>query len=348
MSAADGGSGGASPLLSIKGLSVEFRTRRGVVRGVDDVTLDIHRGETLALVGESGSGKSVTSLSIMRLIDDRVGRISSGSVVLRLVDGRLVNLASLNEAELRDIRGNHVAMVFQEPMTSLDPVYPVGKQVAEAIRIHQGKSKSEAARAAAEMLRRVGIPDPERRANDFPHQMSGGMRQRVMIAMALSCRPALLIADEPTTALDVTIQAQILDLIRALHAELDMAVLFITHNLGIVAEFANRVAVMYAGQIVEEAKVEEIFDQPLHPYTAGLLRSIPRVDPSREHAPGARRARLYAIEGAVPDPANLPPGCAFSNRCPFVAEVCTASRPDLVRVASTRSVRCHRWREVRP
>nr|WP_188910820.1 ABC transporter ATP-binding protein [Aureimonas endophytica] len=330
---------GAEPLLSIRDLTTVFPTERGTVRSVDGVSFDIVPGRTLGLVGESGSGKSVTSLSILRLIERGGGRIAGGSIRLG-GKGRAVDLATASEPELRAIRGNDVAMVFQEPMTSLDPVWSVGRQIEEAVRLHQKVGRREARARAVELLRLVGIPAPEKRVDDYPHQLSGGMRQRVMIAIALACRPSLLIADEPTTALDVTIQAQILDLIARLQKEIGMAVLFITHNLGVIAQIADEVAVMYAGQIVERAPVRAIFADPRHPYTQGLLDSIPR----QGHAAGG--GRLPAIGGLPPSPLALPPGCRFAPRCRFAIDACLGANPPLETVAPGRAVRCLRWREV--
>ncbi len=329
-----------APLLEVTGLRTSFATPRGKVQSVDDVSFAIPRGKTLGLVGESGSGKSVTSLSVMRLVGRGGGSVDAGRIVLRPREGREVDLLSLPEPKMRDIRGRDMAMIFQEPMTSLDPVWSIGAQIAESVRLHQGVSKREARARAIEMLRLVGIPAPERRVDDYPHQLSGGMRQRVMIAIALSCRPGLLIADEPTTALDVTIQAQILDLIRRLQAEIGMSVLFITHNLGVVAETADRVAVMYAGQVVEEGPVADMFAAPRHPYTVGLLNSIPGTA-----APAADR-RLPTIGGAPPSPFALPAGCRFAPRCPLATDACRAAVPPLADIGPGRKVRCIRWTEV--
>ncbi len=332
----------ANRLLEVDNLKVHFFTDEGVVKAVDGVSFHIDKGETLAVVGESGSGKSVTSLAIMRLIPSPPGKIVDGSIRFRGKDGVEKNLVELPEAEMRKIRGNDIAMIFQEPMTSLNPVYTVGDQIAEAIMLHQGKTKKEALEMAAEMLELVGIPEPKKRLSNYPHQMSGGMRQRVMIAMALSCNPSLLIADEPTTALDVTIQAQILELMKQLQEEIGMSVLFITHNLGVVAEIADRVVVMYAGRAVEEADVIPTFKEPLHPYTMGLLNSVPRVDRAAE-----QQERLEAIPGNVPNPLFLPPGCAFHPRCRwFEAGRCDAEVPPLEDAGDGHMVRCFRWREI--
>lgn len=303
-------------LLEVRDLQTSFMTRDGPVRAVNGVSLQLDRGETLGLVGESGCGKSVTALSIMRLIPVPPGRIAGGPILFRGED-----LRAKSEAEMRRIRGNSLSMIFQEPMTSLNPVYTCGFQIMEVIQLHQRRSRAEARRRAIEMLALVGIPSPEQRVGEYPHRLSGGMRQRVMIAMALACNPSILIADEPTTALDVTIQAQILELIGKLQDELGMAVLIITHDLGVVAEVANRVAVMYAGRIVEQAKVEDIFARPLHPYTRGLLDSIPRL--------GGTLDRLSVIPGAVPDANELPPGCAFHPRCSLADHRCRSEVPVL-------------------
>ena len=313
-------------LLSVKNLSTEFPVKKGIVRAVEDVSFDVDQGEILAIVGESGSGKSVTSLSIMGLLAEP-GHVAGGSMEFEGKD-----LATLSEKQYRELRGNDMAMIFQEPMTSLNPVYRVGNQIVEAIRTHEKVSKAEAKDRAVDLLRKVGIPSPEARINDYPHQMSGGMRQRVMIAMALACNPKLLIADEPTTALDVTIQAQILDLLRRLRDDTGMAVLLITHDLGVVSETADRVVVMYCGQVVEEAEVRTLFDHPMHPYTLGLLKSIPRLEDDDSK-------RLYMIKGMVPNPLEMPPGCHFSDRCDSCMDVCRTKVPELVDVDGHK-VRC--------
>lgn len=310
-------------LLQIENLETHFITDAGTVRAVDNVSLSVRKGETLGIVGESGCGKSVTALSVLRLIPNPPGKIVGGKIVL---DGR--NLLDLPEKEMRKVRGASISMIFQEPMTSLNPVFTVGDQIAEGIRLHQGLSKRAAWNKASEMLRLVHIPDPERRVKEYPHQMSGGMRQRVMIAMALSCNPHLLIADEPTTALDVTIQAQILELLNQLKAEMGMAVMLITHDLGVVADTAARVAIMYAGRVVEEAPVLELFANPLHPYTRGLLNSMPRIEKSE------RRPRLQAIPGMVPDLLDLPQGCKFQARCTKVFDACRGEEPQLKTIGS--------------
>ena len=313
-------------LLSVKNLSTEFPVKKGIVRAVEDVSFDVDQGEILAIVGESGSGKSVTSLSIMGLLAEP-GHVAGGSLEFEGKD-----LATLSEKQYRELRGNAMAMIFQEPMTSLNPVYRVGNQIVEAIRTHEKVSKAEAKDRAVDLLRKVGIPSPEARINDYPHQMSGGMRQRVMIAMALACNPKLLIADEPTTALDVTIQAQILDLLRRLRDDTGMAVLLITHDLGVVSETADRVVVMYCGQVVEEAEVRTLFDHPMHPYTLGLLKSIPRLEDDDSK-------RLYMIKGMVPNPLEMPPGCHFSDRCDSCMDICRTKVPELVDVDGHK-VRC--------
>jgi len=301
-------------LLRIRGLAVSFATEDGVARAVDGVDLDIAAGETVGLVGESGCGKSVTALSVLRLVPQPPGRYEAGEIVFR---GR--DLLKLNNRQMRAVRGRDIAMIFQEPMTSLNPVFTIGYQICEAIELHQRKRGRAARELAAEMLRKVGMSNPEQRLDAYPHQLSGGMKQRAMIAMALVCRPALLIADEPTTALDVTIQAQILDLIRGLQAELGMATLLITHNLGVVAEMARRVAVMYAGRVVEEAGVEDLFASPKHPYTAGLFRSLPNLSGPRQ--------RLEVIPGSVPSLFEMPAGCRFCPRCPLAQERCRREYP---------------------
>jgi oligopeptide/dipeptide ABC transporter ATP-binding protein len=306
-------------LLEVRNLHTIFDTEDGVVPAVDGVDLYIDKGETLGVVGESGCGKSVTSLSIMRLVG-RPGRISGGEILFNGDD-----LLKKPEPEMRKIRGNQISMIFQEPMTSLNPVYTVGDQIAEAIVLHQHKTRAQAFQQAVEMLRTVGIPAAERRAHEYPHQMSGGMRQRVMIAMALSCNPNLLIADEPTTALDVTIQAQILEIMRDLQKNFGSAIMIITHDLGVIAETASRVDVMYAGKVVEEADVKTLFALPHHPYTEGLLQSIPRLD--------TPKGRLHVIEGVVPNPLALPQGCRFAPRCPYVRDVCREKEPALMEVA---------------
>ena len=316
-------------LLEIRGLKTYFATDNGVVHAVDGVDLAIDRGETLGVVGESGCGKTVTAMSVLKLIAMPPGRIVAGQI---LWQGR--DLVPLTPEEMRPIRSKEIGIVFQEPMTSLNPVYTVGAQIAETVREHEGLGRRAALEKAVEMLRLVHIPNPHRRVNDYPHQFSGGMRQRVMIAMALSCNPKLLIADEPTTALDVTIQAQILELITEMKERLGMAVMLITHAMGVVAETAQRVAVMYAGKVVEEAPVGELFSRPRHPYTRGLIRSIPRIDRA------GRKERLAAIAGIVPSLLEPPPGCRFAARCEFAMPVCNAATPPLRRVATDHEVAC--------
>jgi peptide/nickel transport system ATP-binding protein len=317
-------------LLEIRGLKTDFLTDDGTVHAVDGVDLAVERGETLGLVGESGCGKSVTALSVLKLIPMPPGRIVDGRILWR---GR--DIVPLGPHDMQKIRSKEIAIVFQEPMTSLNPVYTVGDQIAEVIRLHEGLGKRAALDRTAEMLRLVHIPNPERRIRDYPHQFSGGMRQRVMIAMALACNPALLIADEPTTALDVTIQAQILDLLAEMKSRLGMAVLLITHAMGVVAETAQRVAVMYAGKVVEEAPVGELFAQPRHPYTQGLIRSIPRVDRA-----ATRKSRLESIAGVVPSLLDPMPGCRFAPRCPFARAACLEAPPPLREIAAGHKVAC--------
>jgi len=322
----------ATPLLEIRGLVTEFRTDSGWVRAVDGVSFEIAPRRALGVVGESGCGKSVTALSIMRLIASPPGRIAGGTIKYA---GR--DLLKLGAAEMRAIRGNRIAMIFQEPMTSLNPVFTVGDQVGEAVRLHQHKSRREARQIAIEMFHRVGIPSPEERIDAYPHQLSGGMRQRVMIAMALACKPDLLIADEPTTALDVTIQAQILDLLRSLSSELGMSILLITHDLGVVAETCDEVVVMYAGRVVERARTETLFAAPRHHYTMGLLRSVPSYG---DGTAVGEHARLREIKGMVPSLAELPRGCKFADRCPAAAARCRTEEPALVELGAS-WVRCH-------
>ena len=323
----------SEPLLEVRELQTHFFTDDGVVRAVDGVSFAISAGETLAVVGESGSGKSVTSLSILRLIASPPGRIVGGSIKFR---GR--DLLSLSEAEMRAIRGKEISMIFQEPMTSLNPVFSCGEQILEVLMLHERLDRTTARVRTIELLRTVGIPSPEQRVDEYPHQMSGGMRQRVMIAMALACKPSLLIADEPTTALDVTIQAQILELLKRLQAELGMAVLLITHDLGVVAETADRVAVMYAGQVVEYCAVRDAFRATRHPYTAGLLASLPRL--------GGDDTRLRVIPGNVPNPVRFPGGCRFHPRCPIAVERCRNEVPELRDVGGGHLARCFRAEEI--
>ncbi len=319
-------------VFAVKDLSVEFATRHGWVDVVDGVSFELRRGETLAIVGESGSGKSVTSLACMGLLP-RAGRVSNGSVELEGVD-----LTSLSDQEMSRVRGDSIAMVFQEPMTSLNPAFRVGDQIAEVVRRHREFSRTEAHARAVEMLDLVGIPRAEQRSRDYPHEFSGGMRQRVMIAMALACDPGVVIADEPTTALDVTIQAQVLDLLSSMRSQLGMGLLFITHDLGVVADIADRVIVMYGGQLVEEGTVDDLFENPKHPYTEGLLRSMPTT--------GSRGNRLGSIPGQPPDPWAKPAGCRFAPRCPYAVERCRTEVPELVPVGPAAASRCLRVSEI--
>jgi oligopeptide/dipeptide ABC transporter ATP-binding protein len=325
------------PLLEVRDLKTHFSTEEGVVKAVDGISFHVDAGEVLGIVGESGSGKSVASLSILRLVPDPPGRIVAGSIVLER-DGVREDLVQVSEARMRQVRGDRVAMVFQDPMTSLNPYLRVSEQLCEVLELHQGMSRAESRRRSIQMLRDVGIPAAETRFDDYPHQLSGGMRQRVMIAMALLCEPSLLIADEPTTALDVTIQAQILELIRERKDKLGAAVILITHDLGVVARMADRVAVMYAGRIVEEGSVESIFADPRHPYTIGLARSIPRLD-------SAHAERLVPIPGMPPSLARVPPGCPFHPRCPEAIAVCRETYPAIRQVAvagaPSHTVACH-------
>ena len=317
-------------LLEVKGLKTHFATDEGWIHAVDGVDLGVDRGETLGVVGESGCGKTVTALTVMKLIAIPPGRIIAGQI---LWQGR--DLVPLGADEMRKIRAKEIAIIFQEPMTSLNPVYAIGEQIAEVIRLHEGLGRREALERTIEMLRMVHISNPERRVRDYPHQFSGGMRQRVMIAMALSCNPKLLIADEPTTALDVTIQAQILELLNELKSKFGMAVMLITHAMGVIAETAQRVAVMYAGKVIEEAPVKELFANPRHPYTQGLIRSIPRIDTAATH-----KTRLEAIKGVVPSLLNPAPGCRFAPRCRLAAPECTRETPPLREIVPGHKVAC--------
>ena len=332
----DGGASDQQPILKLEDLRTHFRMEDGIAKAVDGVNYEIFPGETLSVVGESGSGKSVTALSVMGLIPCPPGIKAGGRIWFEGKD-----LRACSEAELRAVRGNEIAMIFQEPMTSLNPVFTVGDQIAEAVELHMGLSKKEAHNKAIEMLGKVGIPKPEKRVDEYPHQMSGGMRQRVMIAMALSCDPRLLIADEPTTALDVTIQAQILDLMNTLQEDFGTSILFITHDLGVVAEVSDHVAVMYAGKVVEYASVEAIFEAPRHPYTIGLFHSLPDLAGEGE--------RLATIPGVVPSAFRFPSGCRFRTRCPLASERCAAEEPELVPLdgAPGHTVACHHLDEAR-
>ena len=321
-------------LLEVKNLKTHFFTMEGVVKAVDGVSYELNEGETLGLVGESGCGKSVSALSVMRLIPDPPGKIIDGEILL---DGE--DILKIDMEGMREVRGAKIAMVFQEPMTSLNPVLTVERQITETLQLHMGMSKLESQRESVNLLTRVGIPDPELRIKQYPHQFSGGMRQRVMIAMALSCNPRLIIADEPTTALDVTIQAQILDLMKSLTTELGVALIVITHNLGVVARYADRVNIMYAGKVIERGEAHEIYSNPRHPYTVGLLRSVPRLDLPR-------RAKLDPIEGQPPDLINLPPGCAFRERCRWAIDKCATDTPELVETSDGHLSACFRADEL--
>lgn len=319
-------------LIDVKGLKTYFYTEDGVVPAIDGIDFQIRKGETLAIVGESGSGKSVTSLSIMRLVQSPPGKIVGGDI---LFEGE--SLLAKSDAEIRKIRGNKISMIFQEPMTSLNPVFKIGNQISESLILHQGMNPKEAIQETIKLLQMVGISEPERRVHNYPHELSGGMKQRVMIAMALACKPQLLIADEPTTALDVTIQNQILKLMKDLKDTMDTSILLITHDLGVVAEMADRVVVMYSGQIVEQADVFAIFENPKHPYTEGLLRSMP----SHEKKTG----KLHTIEGVVPNPLNLPKGCRFAPRCEYAKELCHQEMPGLTDLGKDETVRCWKYTE---
>ena len=320
----------AETILEIKDLCVEFQTVEGVVHAVDHLNYTLHKGEKLGIVGESGSGKSVSSLGMMQLIPNPPGRITGGEILYHGKD-----LVKASEKEMQKIRGNEISMIFQEPMTSLNPIIKCGKQIAESLRLHRGMKKKEAMEEAVRMMWAVGIANPEVRAHEYPHQMSGGMRQRVMIAMALACQPQILIADEPTTALDVTIQAQILDLIRELNESMGTSVVFITHDLGVVSELCDTVIVMYTGHIVEQAPVKELFESPKHPYTKGLLNAIPKI--TRERNP------LETIEGMVPNPTERIEGCSFSPRCPYATDQCRKAEPPMAELSDGRLVRCWQY-----
>jgi oligopeptide/dipeptide ABC transporter ATP-binding protein len=328
-------------LLQVRHLQTHFFTDAGLVKAVEDVSFTLNAGETLAVVGESGSGKSVTSLSIMGLIPNPPGRIVGGEILFRTREGPVVDLAKLPIKALRKLRGRDIAMIFQEPMTSLDPVFTVGAQIAEAAALHLGMNRHTARKRALDMLELVEIPAARQRIDEYPHQLSGGMRQRVMIAVALACNPSLLIADEPTTALDVTIQAQILALLNKLRREIGMAVLFVTHNLGVVAEIADRVVVMYSGRVVEEGEVHSLFQRPRHPYTRGLLECLPRRALDDEST--MARRRLNAIPGQVASPLDPLPGCAFAPRCALVLPECSAAMPPLAALPAGQGSRCIRW-----
>ncbi len=321
-------------LLEVKGLKTQFFTQDGVVHAVNGISYELHEGETIAIVGESGSGKSVGVMSLLRLIPQPPGKIVGGEVWFQGKD-----LLRISDDEIRQIRGKHIAMIFQDPMTSLNPVLTIGYQIMEALQLHLGMDKKRARERAIELLEMVGIPGAATRLDAYPHQFSGGMRQRVMIAMGLSCNPQVLIADEPTTALDVTIQAQIVELVKSLKEQIGMAIIWITHDLGVVAALAERVIVMYAGQIVEEAEVHELYSDPHHPYTIGLLRSVPRLDMGKSK-------RLIPIEGLPPDLIDLPPGCPFAPRCEYRTEKCLEENPPTERISPTRRVACWNWETV--
>ncbi|WP_281486931.1 ABC transporter ATP-binding protein [Lysinibacillus sphaericus] len=314
-------------VLEVKNLQTYFYSSEGVAKAVDGVSFTLQKGETLGIVGESGCGKSMTSLSLLRLVPSPPGKIINGEILLNNTD-----ILKLSDEELRKIRGNKISMIFQEPMTSLNPVLSVGEQIAESIRLHQGLSRKEAWQKAVDMISLVGIPAPEKRAKQEPYQLSGGMRQRIMIAMALACTPDVLIADEPTTALDVTIQAQIIDIIQNLQKQLGMSILFITHDLGVVAEVCDKIAVMYAGQVVEEGTTDSLFEKPLHPYTNGLIQSLPKLYEDQEE--------LSTIQGTVPSPYHYPSGCRYAERCPFATELCREKQPELLTIEPEKKVRC--------
>lgn len=324
--------GSYKPLLDIHELSVEFNTSEGTVYAINELSYSLEAGETLGIVGESGSGKSVSSLGIMKLIPNPPGKIVKGKI---FYDGK--DLVGISEKEMREIRGNEISMIFQEPMTSLNPIITCGKQIAESLILHRGMKKKEAMKHAIEMMEKVGIANPEQRAHEYPHQMSGGMKQRVMIAMALACHPKILICDEPTTALDVTIQAQILDLIRQLNKETGTSVIMITHDLGVVSELCERVIVMYTGRIVEEASSEDIFKKPLHPYTMGLIDAIPKI--TKERGP------LKTIKGVVANPMEKFTGCTFYPRCPYAKDICKQKEPPLINVEKKHRVKCWNYSE---
>ncbi len=319
-------------LLEIKDLCVEFNTVEGCVKAINHLSYKLSKGEKLGIVGESGSGKSVSSLGVMQLIPNPPGKITGGEILYKGED-----IVNKSEKEMEKIRGNEISMIFQEPMTSLNPIIKCGTQIAESLRLHRGLNKKEAFSEAVKMMKAVGIANPEVRAHEYPHQMSGGMRQRVMIAMALACKPQILIADEPTTALDVTIQAQILDLIRDLNEEMDTGVIFITHDLGVVRELCDNVIVMYTGRIVEKATVDELFNDPKHPYTKGLMKAIPRI--TKDRPP------LETIEGSVPNPTETIEGCSFWPRCPYATELCKTKEPPVVDLENDRQVKCHMYAE---
>jgi len=329
----------SDPILRVSGLKTSFFTSQGIFQAVNGIDFEVRKGKVLGLVGESGCGKTVTALSVMRLVPDPPGRIVAGKILFQGTD-----LVALPEKEMRSIRGKRIAMIFQEPMTSLNPVFTVGNQIMEMLKLHLGMNKRDALNRTIELLTQVGIPSPGQRVKEYPHQLSGGMRQRVMIAMAISCHPEIVFADEPTTALDVTIQAQILELLKRLREELGMAMVLISHDLGVIAEVADEVAIMYAGRIVEHTSKEELFENPLHPYTKGLLASLPRFDQQNTIPAGRtgrrKRERLKAITGMVPRLSDLPPGCTFHPRCPVAIEVCHKEEPQLLEVSPGHKVQC--------
>ena len=333
MAAPAAASAPSDAILEVRDLVTTFDTDAGRLTAVDGVSFTVRRGRTLGIVGESGCGKSVTALSIMRLLPQPMGRIAGGKI---LFDGR--DLTTLAPDAMHEVRGGRIGMIFQEPMTALNPVHSIGRQLSEVFLLHRTKDKAEAWRRSTAMLRKVGIPEPDVRMNEYPHQLSGGMRQRIVIAMALACEPSVVVADEPTTALDVTVQAQILELMQGFQRELGMAIILITHDLGVIAETCNDVVVMYAGRIAEAGPVQEIFSRPSHPYTRGLLDSIPTLDKPR-------KTRLNVIEGMVPGLKDLPAGCRFQNRCPYRIDLC-ATQPPLEEVSSGHETACHRWREL--
>ena len=335
MAAPAAASASSDAILEVRDLVTTFDTDAGRLTAVDGVSFTVRRGRTLGIVGESGCGKSVTALSIMRLLPQPMGRIAGGKI---LFDGR--DLTTLAPDAMHEVRGGRIGMIFQEPMTALNPVHSIGRQLSEVFLLHRTKDKAEAWSRSTAMLRKVGIPEPDVRMNEYPHQLSGGMRQRIVIAMALACEPSVVIADEPTTALDVTVQAQILELMQGLQRELGMAIILITHDLGVIAETCNDVVVMYAGRIAEAGPVQDIFSRPSHPYTRGLLDSIPTLDKPR-------KTRLNVIEGMVPGLKDLPAGCRFQNRCPYRIEIC-ATQPPLEEVSPGHETACHRWRELPP
>ncbi|PLR91591.1 ABC transporter ATP-binding protein [Bacillus sp. T33-2] len=323
-----------TPILEVRDLAVSFKSKHESLPAVDGVSFQIQPSETVCIVGESGSGKSVTSLAIMGLLSQPTGKVNRGEILLK---GE--NLLNKSKKEIRQVRGNEIAMIFQEPMTSLNPVFTVGDQIAESLRYHRGLKKKDAMDKSVDLLRMVGIPSPEQRVHEYPHQLSGGMRQRIMIAMALACDPKLLIADEPTTALDVTIQAQVLELMKGLKEKLGMSILLITHDLGVVADMADRVVVMYAGKVVEEASVWDIFQRPYHPYTLGLLEAMPSLE--------GQTGRLQTIKGVIPNPLNKPEGCLFHPRCPFATDKCRESEPEAEQVEKGRRVACWHYSKLR-